>query len=357
MKRLLFLMSVLLLASRPDAWAQITTCAQTLRLANSTYEQGRLHELPELLKNCIHSDVKEERVTAYKLLTLAYIYLEEPEKADQSMLELLRTDHDFAPNPDVDPAEFIGLYKTFRTKPVFQVGFKLGTNTVLPSVTDNYYVGDASAGKGKYAQKVGFQFGLVFEKEIFAGSTNKYLKRITLAPEVLYVTRGFKYSNASVFADDQTNASSANLVGIYKQNWIDVNVIAQYKLGDGNLHPYIGVGPGVSKLMSASNQLTLTRVSGNVVSGPDVIVTTSYNPIMISALALAGIKYKFGSVFLIAEARFQYGLSNVINPSKRTNAESVFDYSSQFNNFKQSTAGVNIGVVYPYFNPKKLRRK
>jgi len=95
--------------------AQTTSCAQTIRLATSVYEQGRLHELPDLLKNCLNSGfTQQERVTAYKLLTLSYIYLEEPEKADESMLKLLETNPYFEINAAVDPAEFIALYNTFR---------------------------------------------------------------------------------------------------------------------------------------------------------------------------------------------------------------------------------------------------
>ena len=67
-----------------------TTCAQTLRLARSVYENGRLHELEGLLEGCVKADqwTTQERVDAYKLLTLAYIYMEEPEKADAMMLSI-----------------------------------------------------------------------------------------------------------------------------------------------------------------------------------------------------------------------------------------------------------------------------
>src|SRR5215467_3982389 len=98
--------------------------AQTLRLARSVYEQGRLHEIPDLINKNIAQFSKTELVDAYRLLTLSYIYLEEPEKADESMQKLLQTEHFYEPNPNVDPAEFIGLYKTFRTKAVFNAGVK-----------------------------------------------------------------------------------------------------------------------------------------------------------------------------------------------------------------------------------------
>src|SRR4051812_40329491 len=82
--------------------AQTTSCAQTLRLARSTYDQGRLHELPELLKNCLENGfTKPEKVEAYKFLALSYTYLEEPDQADAAMLMLLQTDHYFEINEGV----------------------------------------------------------------------------------------------------------------------------------------------------------------------------------------------------------------------------------------------------------------
>ena len=97
-----------------------STCTQTLRTARSTYDQGRLQELPSLLDGCLKNGfTQQEKVEAYKLLSLAYIYLEESAKADEAMLNLLRTDHYFEINTSTDPAEFIALYRTFRTRPIY----------------------------------------------------------------------------------------------------------------------------------------------------------------------------------------------------------------------------------------------
>ena len=82
MRKKLLLMAVVMSAGMHMARGQ-STCAQTLRLAQSIYEQGRLHELPQLLEHCLSDGGfnEEEQVSAYKLLTLTYIYLEEPVQA------------------------------------------------------------------------------------------------------------------------------------------------------------------------------------------------------------------------------------------------------------------------------------
>lgn len=344
--------------SAQSTLAQTTSCAQTLRLARSTYDQGRLHELPELLKTCLDNGfTKQEKVEAYKFLALSYIYLEEPEKADEVMLKLLQTDHFFEINEAVDPAEFVALYKTFRSKPIFNVAVKLGPNITMPSVVENYYVGNTAVGAGKYTQRIGFFFGAAFEKDIFAKSKNSILSRLVIAPEIFYATRGFKYTNPTVFVYDQTGQTAANSLAIYKQTWIDLNMIVQYKIKNSVLNPYIGIGPGASYLLNASNQLTLSPLSGSTVSGPDVDVTDSYRSVVFSAIGLAGVKIKLGSIYITAEARYQYGLMNVINPSKRTNREATFDYADTFNDFHQNNVAVTTGVSIPIFSPKKIIRK
>ena len=105
MKRLLPTLLFLFLST--TTYAQLTSGAQTLRLARATYEQGRLHEIPSILESFLPKFNRQEKVEAYKLLTLSYIYLEEPEKADAAMLSLLQTDHYFEVNLKDDPAEFI----------------------------------------------------------------------------------------------------------------------------------------------------------------------------------------------------------------------------------------------------------
>ncbi|MCI0751280.1 MAG: hypothetical protein L0Y35_05545, partial [Flammeovirgaceae bacterium] len=177
---------VLLILTGHRAFSQTgVDCAQKLRLARATYEQGRLHEIESQLRPCLETgftkDEKQLKVEGYKLLCLSYIYLEEPAKADEAMLSILKTDPDFQINPAVDPAEFAGLYRTFRSKSIFSVGLMAGPNVTFPYVLENYAVGGPASGQGKYTAKVSFQLGLVFEKH-FKG-------KFTAAPEISFSNR------------------------------------------------------------------------------------------------------------------------------------------------------------------------
>jgi len=73
MKRFLFLIGFSVLSIH--AFSQTTNCAQTLRLAQSVYDQGRLYELEDIIsKGLMGGDCDQQtKVSLYKLLTLAYI--------------------------------------------------------------------------------------------------------------------------------------------------------------------------------------------------------------------------------------------------------------------------------------------
>ncbi|MEJ0056087.1 MAG: outer membrane beta-barrel protein [Bacteroidota bacterium] len=351
MKRLYFL--ILVLFSGATAFSQTTNCTQVLRLARTQYEQGRLHEMPALMEGCLSSSTgftKEEKREAYRLLTLAYIYLEEPEKADESMLALLNTDHFFQINPSLDPAEFIALYNKFRHEPLFWVTGKFGVNITQPTIINNYYVASQAATAGKYGLKPTIQFFAAFEKDIF--------KKITLAPEVGFVARSYSYNNPSLIHPDETPADPSKIAKqdfIINQSWVDLNVIVHYKLmNTQNTKAYIGGGPGASYIIGSSNQASTVLGNAFTVTGGSVDDKKSYRQLVYSINAVAGGKKKFGEIYVMAELRYQFGLANVVDPAVRTNQEVAFDYQGQYNDYRMSNISLSIGVAYPYFKPKKL---
>lgn len=335
-----------------SSFGQTTSCTQTLRLAQSTYEQGRLHEIPAILKNCIETkgfNTTEELVTAYKILINSYIYLEEPEMADETMLKLLETDHFFEINEAVDPAEFIALYRTFRTAPLFRFGVKLGPTTTMPALSEVSSVNSDAQGNGKFSPKVSFSLGLVFEKDFFG-----LIKNFSIAPELVYVIRTYNYTNENFNSSDENPdvpviTQDQNL---QKQQWLDLNLLGQYKFKESFLNPYFSVGPGISYILGSTNELR-TKVGENAITGPAVDTKSSYNSFAYSAIFSIGSKILLGSFYLTGDIRYQLGLNNVVNSSQRSNETVVFDYGYVPSNYRHNNLTVNLGLVIPYFNPIK----
>jgi hypothetical protein len=273
------------------------------------------------------------------------------------MLNLLKTEPFFEINDKVDPAEFIALYKKFRTKEVISFVGKFGFTQTLVNTSVLYSTGNSTTNLGKFSPSLSIYYGIGVEKRISS--------RFTLAPEILVMSKSFVYDNPQVLDwDSGSGRSAASVKSIFNHSRIDLYPLVQYKLFTQkkySLNPYVALGPGISYLSSAKNDNTLPRKlddeqgsSGQTVSGKTITSTESFNKLTYSVLALAGVKVKVGPVFLSLDVRFQYGLGNIVKEATRTNLESVFDYTTQFSDIKTHNVMGTFGVVYPLFIPKKL---
>jgi hypothetical protein len=345
MNKLLLLSAVLLIGLHTAA-AQ-TNCTQTLRLANSVYEQGRLHEIPTLLDDCLRGSNFDnaQKVQAYRLLTLTYIYLEEPDKADETMLKLLQTDHEFQINEAVDPAEFVALYKTFRTNPIYRLGGKAGVVVTQPNVISSETV---VSGTSEYSYRLGFQAGVVGEIPI--------TKKLALNPELSFQGRSFKNV---VTVNPGNGSGNFEAEGRETQAWISLPVQAQYEFWQKKNIYYVASGISVDYLLSST--VTITRLRGEFFSAVDEKsfdlreqrTKTNY-----AWLFSAGLKRKTGPGLLIVEARYWWGL----RPS--LTKEDVFENQQLINDYHYVDAIFNLraltlsaGYVMNIYNPKKLSAK
>jgi hypothetical protein len=350
MRKLAVVAALILLLAVPrlsEAQQKTTTCAQTLRLARSIYENGRLHELPDLMRDCLSKTEwsTQERVDAYKLLTLSYIYLEEPEKADEMMLNILRTDPEFKPNDNIDPAEFVALWRTFRTEPVYRLGVKAGGNATQPNV---HSYSPLNEGTENYDYGFGFQAGLSGEIAIFND-------RLYLNPELYYNIKSFKVNN-SFFEGDQTTT------GTIKMNWISLPVSVQYPLRvgrnklDPQWTPYVSGGISVDYLLGVTTDLT-TKINDQ----SDVATSTTgrdgktqYASFNFAPIISAGVKGKVKKAEIVAEIRYNFGVATIFDKQKLYESQSeVFGNKFVHGPFSLNTLSVSLGYLMNKYSPRK----
>jgi Outer membrane protein beta-barrel domain len=342
MKR--FLLFTFLILVGAEGYAQLTSCAQTLRLAQSTYEQGRLHEVPVLLQNCINNGFnKQEKVAAYKLLTLSYLYLEEPEKANEAMLNLLRTDHYFEINTSTDPAEFVALYKTFRTKPIYRIGGKIGVNATSPNVAEAV---EANDGVSEYKYKIGIQAHVVAEIP--------FHKNLDLNVELGFLQRNFAYTNNVSFVDTTFTTEAAE-----KQTWLSLPISVHYQLEKIKFQPYIALGVQADFLLGSNLTGSRTRQGYQFVEEKSFELKTQRESLNLSAIAAVGARLPIGGGYVVTEIRFLYGLTNVNSADTAfgVNSDLAFAYGYADSVYKLNSVSVTAGYVYNIFNPKKLNKK
>lgn len=339
---------LLFLLAASTSYAQLTSCTQTLRLARSTYEQGRLHEIPNLFEKCLVSGFsQEEKVEAYKLLCLTYIYLEEPQKADEAMLNLLKTNHYFEVNRD-DPAEFIALYRTFRTDPIYRLGGKMGVNASQPNVVS--YI-PANDGKSEYSYGLSFQAGFAAEIPL--------KKNLVFVPELNLLLRNFKYENISNYIEASTQETRQfTTTSTERQAWVSIPLSVQYVYTKSRFNPFGSLGVSTDLLLSANNTFLRTKQESSSLEEQNIDMKTDRAKINISAIVSAGGKLKVSGGYAIAELRYTHGLTNI---NGKENIYSRFDKTFPTGGFvdgifKLNSLSFTVGYVYNIFNPKKLKK-
>lgn len=321
-----------------------STCAQTLRSARATYDQGRLHELPALLENCLRSGFTlQEKVEAYKLLTLAYIYLEEPTKADETLLKLLQTDSYFEINPSTDPAEFIALYKTFRTNPIYKIGGKVGANASIPNVTQAV---EANDGKSAYEYKIGVQFHLAFEIPL--------RKNLVFSPEIGIMQRNFGYTNTLSFNDTVFTTKVAE-----KQQWLSLPISIQYQFPTIKFNPFVALGMQGDYLLGSSLTGERSRKGYQLVEAKSFEIKAQRQKFNASLIAAIGAHFKLGGGLVVTELRVVYGLTkvNTITSAFDIDSNLPFQYGYADSVFKLNSLSLTVGYVYNVFHPKKLKKR
>jgi hypothetical protein len=347
MKRLAIAAALILLFVAPrlaTAQQKTTTCAQTLRLARSVYENGRLHELPDLMKDCLSKTewTTQERVDAYKLLTLAYIYLEEPEKADEMMLNILKTDPEFKPNDNIDPAEFVALYRTFRTEPVYRLGLKLGGNATQPNVHSYTALNE---GTESYAYSFGFQGGVSAEIAIFNDM-------FTLNPELYFQTRAFKLDN-SFFEGDQTTTGKVSLKSLTLPVSIQYPLPIGKKKVDKKWIPYVGAGVAVDFLLGVATDLE-TDVHGQSPVNTSTTEKTQYKSFNIAPVISGGVKGKVKKAEIVVELRYNFGTSTIFDKQKLYDSQTeVFGNKFVHGPFSLNTLQLSFGYLLNKYIPRK----
>jgi hypothetical protein len=353
MKRLLFFV---ILISPIWVYGQTPTPGQTLRLARATYEQGRLHEIEaQLTSDVIAKMTKAEKVEAYKILCLSNIYLEEPAKADESMLNILRTDPYFLINEAVDPAEFVALYKTFRTLPIFRIGGKLGVDACRPNVVEAATAGELAEGS-EYSALIGIHFG--------ASADIPLNRRLTLHGELLYTQKRFKLNQ--VF-DRQTDVITGEELyneteAIEQETWLSLPLMLEWKplkkdsKFNKKINPYISGGVAIDYLLGA--KITAEQLRDQETAIQEKTYDITRNSLNISAVGAIGSKIRVGGGYIVTELRYLYGITKVNSKENAyENQEITWEINYADPVFKLSSLELSVAYVQNIFKPKKLRRR
>lgn len=333
-------------------------CAETLKKAQAAYEEGRINEVPTILNECldVYNDQRartgnfdrNQKLEAYYLLSLTYLYLNEEESAEKILLKLLKLEPEYRLKNNA-PSEFKNLYGNFRVRPVFAFGGKAGGNIMRFNVTKTFSTNNPQSSTETYTSDIGFQVGGAVELPLN--------KKLGLFLEAYYVGRSYTLTN-QLFSYATTTYDET-------QNWIEVPLGVRYSLGDkynfsGHLKPYVFAGVSTGLMLKASTQvIRRDRVNADVqreVTGTSIPVANLRNKLNIFGLLGGGVELKQGRGYLVLDVRYYMGFSNAVNAKNRYNInELIFKYGHIDNDFKTNNIAISLGYMYPIYKPKKIR--
>ncbi|QHT66037.1 PorT family protein [Rhodocytophaga rosea] len=338
----------------------LNNCDPVYEKALTAYREGRINDVPTILKDCLENWQGEREADAHKLLTNTYLYFNERAQAENAMLNFLKLNSEYAIDADStsenrDTPEFINLYNTFRTRPIFLIGAKAGGNWSFINGTKGFSLDNEAFTEQEYNGRLGYQAGISAEIPVW--------KQFAINPEFYLLVKGYK--------ETSTIMDFAKISFTETQYWADLPLTLKYNVLTKNRNrvPFISIGSSVQYLIHSNADLDrkdIDVMTGSIARALDpkpVNVTNMRNRLNYNAIIGAGIKLKnvIGKGLITIEGRYTHGLRNIVNPEKRAaglyNSDLVYDFLHIDNNFTMNTFSVSLGYIMPQYKPKVLRKR
>lgn len=319
--------SVFILSGQED-------CSSKLVEAQRLYRQGLIEDIPQLLQPCIESGfTRAQRNEAYKILILAYLFDGNQYNAENTMIDFLKKNPEYEVMPN-DPVEFISLFETFRTMSVFSFGLNFGPNLTNPRIIEPYTQGDVNHTESRNITGVGYQAGL---------SMNRYIaRRVFLNLGINIVHNSYK------FVEEQTQAVAGqeSVTTSLKESLdrYEIPLSIGYEFEHRNFNSFIRAGASISKIFHAAGLPETDAIQA------EENMTDNREDILYMCHAGAGIKYKIPRGYLIFDARYHYGINNIVIPDTRYDLELRGHVDDDFS---LHSVTFSFGYYFSFYQPRK----
>ena len=236
MKRIFkaFLIFILFLVSA-NSFSQ-DFCDQKLGEAEDKFEKGRFYEIPDLLTLCLNNGFsKEEKIRAYRLLTITYLYLENQNLADQSYIELLKLSPEYIVNNEIDPRELVNHHEKFTTRPFLYLVAKAGFNYTHYNQVIDVSINNDNDGSQTEKSLTGYNVGLGAEFTLY--------QNVHLGVEGLLFKKNFEITDNQFFLEGSTASRITKLRQTYSE--IEFPIYLKYSFFKPKFSPffYAGISP------------------------------------------------------------------------------------------------------------------
>jgi hypothetical protein len=341
-----WLVAGLLFFIYPGLYSQEDCSAKFLE-AKKFYELGMIEEIPQMLTPCIEFGfTRTEKIEAYKLIILSYLFDDDQFEAERTMLEFLKKfpEYEIMPN---DPVEFVYLFESYRTSSVFSFGLMAGFNLTDPKIIEPYTLFNLDETTMKNIMKPGFQIGI--------GAGRDVGKRMLLNLEFYFSENQYRFSNEITMPLNGGN-DAINLVTFSERLFkIEVPISLAYEFNVRTLHFFVRAG------VSAASLTGITGIPSRKYAqelppftGESIDMSNYRNTMLYSGLFGVGLRYKVPRGVITADLRTNIGLNNIVKTNKRyENQELATKFYYVDNDFSLNVISLSAGYYFSFYKPKK----
>ncbi len=317
-------------------------CATKIQEARKLNDQGMIDEIPGMLAPCMEEGFSRvQKIEAYKLIILAYLFDDNQFEAEKSMLEFLKKFPEYEVSPN-DPIEFVYLFESYRTTSVFSFGITAGFNLTDPRIIEPFSAFDLSQAELKNTMKPGFQVGL---------GVGRYIrKNMVLNIEFNFTSNQYKFTDEihQPLIDGLSSVSYTEK--LFK---VEFPVYVAYEFNIKKVNCYVSLGASAAKITGATGQPS-RKFHENMqsLSGESTDISTYRTNMLYSGLAGAGIRYKVPRGVIAVGLRASFGINNIV---ASYNNEFIGKFYYRDDDFSLNTYSLTAGYYFSFYKPKKQR--
>ncbi len=322
------------------------SCTEKLGNAHAAFEKGQIDKVPDILGNCLSSGfTRDEKVSAYRLLTLCDLYYNRSEEAAVNMQKMLKINPEYKIQ-DIDPSEFQKLYGKFRTVPVFIIGLKGGIGLTNFYNVQNYNDINSHSGNGIYMVNPCYNGGISIESPL--------THRFSVVLET-YIS-SYNYTFERNLIDYANIILDENIMGI------EAPLMAQFNLQKNKkVIPYVNAGFSFYYMLNSSVNVAREDTLGNFSREPaseKLSLIGSRNNFNLGVSGNIGVRIKdiIGKGYLTFDMRYsRYFFDVVDNANRADNVEITYGLLHTDNSFKVQNIQFFIGYKLPLYIPRLKR--
>ena len=356
-KGLLFFVFFSILFSSNKVVAQ---CAENLSQAQEAFDNGHLYGIPALLSDCIEkgSTSDQDKIEAYRLLTLTYLYIDDPIAAQNSFLALLKLDPEYRVD-STNHIEIVHLSKEYITTPIVSIRARLGANmTSVATIHENgpYNLNES---KKTYIPAIGYSaigsFDVHFSKLI----------SFSIESDIQYST--FKIEN-TFFTNPNGEQNSKDFVTLHEKAWnISLPVSIKLTYPGEIYYPYVygGYSPNYNIITNTDAEYKKDVGGAETTTKDDNLdINDIREDFSHSYIIGAGVMRRINYNYLFIDVRYKIGIRDRLIREEQFNLEGkgkedinkyVGLYLQQDNFFRENQLNITVGWVWPKYKPRKRK--